>query len=76
MSLPFQRYQKLGDMTLVCCSRNTLEGTRGAYQDLGLDSGPVDEVVFLVDHDRFGDGGHPRASWRLWAWAKCLQGLV
>lgn len=63
-------------MTLVCCSRNTLEGTQGAYQDLGLDSGPVDEVVFLVDHDGFGDGGHARASWRLWAWVKCLQGLV
>lgn len=63
-------------MTLVCCSRNTPEGTQGAYQDLGLHSWPVDEVVFLVDHDRLGDGGHARASWRLWAWAECLQGLV
>lgn len=50
--------------------------TQGAYQDLGFHSWPVDEVGFLVDHDRFGDGGHARASWRLWAWAKCLQELV
>lgn len=48
----------------------------GAYQDLGFHSWPVDEVGLLVDHDRFGDGGHARASWRLWAWTKCLQGLV
>lgn len=48
----------------------------GAYQDLGFHSWPVDEVGLLVDHDRFGDCGHAGASWRLWAWAKCLQGLV
>lgn len=77
MSLPFQRGQNPGDMTLVGCSRNTPpEGTQGAYQDLRLHSWPVDKVVFLMDHDGFGDGGHARASWRLWTWAKCLQGLV
>lgn len=50
------------------------EGTPRAYQSLRFHSWPVDEVRLLVDHDRFGDGGHARASWRLWAWAKCLRG--
>lgn len=75
-SLFLQGWQNPGGTALVFSSRNILEGNPGAYQDLRFHSWPVDKVVLLVDHDRFGDGGHARASWRLWAWAKCLQGLV
>lgn len=72
-SLALQRQQSPGEVALVCSSRDNLERTQGAYQNFRFHSWPVDEIGLLVDHDRFGDGGHARASWRLWAWAKCLR---
>lgn len=59
-----------------CCLINHHPLQHLLWQNFRFHSWPVDEIGLLVDHDRFGDGGHARASWRLWAWAKCLQELV